>query len=311
MEQTFDPGPSPPASTEYRQRPTDAAPEWAAAFPAFAAVGLMLLWAAHDGGYDADTWYWGALAILGLLVVLIAGLGTRVFGVSRITKLAFASFAGYVGWSYLSIAWAGSPGDALQGSNRALLFLLVFALFVATPWTPRLAFWLLMTYTVGVGAIAVVILLRIAGGHSSTLFSDGRLVAPTGYFNASAALFTAAALAAVALAARREAPTILREHCLRVAARSFSSLCWLRAGAGSSRFPWSPWPPSCSCTIALGSRSLRCCRSRACSLFCHRCLLSFARVAAEARLPRRSFAPPKPRRAQACWCAQLWLSLAA
>ncbi len=210
MEQTFDPGPSPPASTEYRQRPTDAAPEWAAAFPAFAAVGLMLLWAAHDGGYDADTWYWGALAILGLLVVLIAGLGTRVFGVSRITKLAFASFAGYVGWSYLSIAWAGSPGDALQGSNRALLFLLVFALFVATPWTPRLAFWLLMTYTVGVGAIAVVILLRIAGGHSSTLFSDGRLVAPTGYFNASAALFTAAALAAVALAARREAPTILR-----------------------------------------------------------------------------------------------------
>ena len=25
----------------------------------------MLVWAVHDGGYDADTWYWGALVVLG------------------------------------------------------------------------------------------------------------------------------------------------------------------------------------------------------------------------------------------------------
>ena len=30
-------------------------------FPAAVVVALMLLWAVHNGGYDAETWYWGAL----------------------------------------------------------------------------------------------------------------------------------------------------------------------------------------------------------------------------------------------------------
>ena len=39
--------------------------------------------------------------------------------------------------------------------------------------------------------IAVVLLFRIASGdHVSSLFVDGRLASPTGYFNSTAALFT-------------------------------------------------------------------------------------------------------------------------
>ena len=45
-----------------------------AAIPAYCAVALMLLWAAHDGGYDADTWHWGALVVLALVAAMLGGL---------------------------------------------------------------------------------------------------------------------------------------------------------------------------------------------------------------------------------------------
>ena len=35
--------------------------------PLAAVLVLLILWAAHDGGYDEDTWYWGALILLALL----------------------------------------------------------------------------------------------------------------------------------------------------------------------------------------------------------------------------------------------------
>ena len=93
----------------------------------------MLVWAAHDGGYDSDTWYWGALLLLSLLAVLI-GLGCTRRTLSRASVLALTAFGLYVAWSYLSIIWAGSPGSALDGSNRALLYLLLFAVMLLLPW---------------------------------------------------------------------------------------------------------------------------------------------------------------------------------
>ncbi|MGH3264604.1 MAG: hypothetical protein ACRDNS_21725, partial [Trebonia sp.] len=78
------------------------------------------MWAVHDGGYDAETWYWGALASLGLLAA--TGLGLRgQLRLGRGTVAALLLFAAYVAWCYLSITWAQSPGDALQGANQALL----------------------------------------------------------------------------------------------------------------------------------------------------------------------------------------------
>ncbi|MBV8989454.1 MAG: O-antigen ligase family protein [Solirubrobacterales bacterium] len=184
--------------------------EWAATLPAFLTAGLMVLWAAHDGGYDADTWYWSALAVLALLAVLIVGPGRRILELPRVTKLALAAFVAYVAWSYLSIIWASSPGDALQGSNRALLYLLVFGVFALTPWSPRPAFWILTAYALGIGVIGLLMLLRMADGGAVALFSQGRLVSPTGYFNSSAALFTIATLVSGALCVRKEVPAIVR-----------------------------------------------------------------------------------------------------
>src|ERR1039458_1389130 len=159
----------------------------------------MLVWAVHDGGYDADTWYWGALLSLALLALVMIGPG-RESRYTRLSRAAIACLALYVAWSYLSITWAQSPGDALQGSNRALLYLIIFALLARLPWTPQAAVLALLVFAVGVGAIAIVLLVRLGSAdHVGPLFVAGRLAAPTGYENATAALFTIQALVSIAL----------------------------------------------------------------------------------------------------------------
>src|SRR5205807_1194211 len=75
----------------------------------------------------------------------------------------------------------------------------------------RGALTVLLAFTLGVGAIAIVLLVRLASAdHVGALVIGGRLAAPTGYFNSTAALFTIEALTAIALAARRELPGLLR-----------------------------------------------------------------------------------------------------
>jgi hypothetical protein len=123
-----------------------------------------------------------------------------------------------VAWSYASIAWAAYRGDALSGSNKALLYLMIFALCAVSRWTPRRALWMTTAYTVAVGAVGALILTRMAlGQHAASLFTEGRLISPTGYLNANAALFMTTALLGVALAVRRELPLLLRGLLLAIA----------------------------------------------------------------------------------------------
>src|SRR5205807_1075795 len=124
-----------------------------------------------------------------------------------------------------------SPGDALQGSNRALLYLLLFTALLALPWTPEAALAALLAFTIAVGIIAIVILLRLASADRvSDLLADGRLGAPTGYFNSTVALFAIGSLLAIVLASRRELPGLLRGFLIGLA-----SACLELAVVGQSR----------------------------------------------------------------------------
>jgi tetratricopeptide (TPR) repeat protein len=193
-----------------------------ALLPGAIVVGLMIVWAIHDGGYDADTWYWGALLALATLAVVLVFAAAGTARLPRAAVIAIACFGLYVAWSYLSITWAASPGDALQGSNRALLYLIVFTLMLVLPWTAEGALVALIVFTLAVGVIAIVILLRFASADQvSQLLLDGRLAAPTGYFNASVALFSLDAFMAIALAARRELPGLLRGTLIGIACAGF------------------------------------------------------------------------------------------
>ena len=193
------------------------APHLAALIPGLMVVGLLLVWAVHDGGYDAETWYWGALAALAVLAATVVAQRGRL-RVGRRAVAALVLFAAYVAWCYLSITWAQSPGDAFQGANQALLYLLVFAVMVLLPWTAEAALACLVVYVVGVGVIGVVLLFRLASAdHVARLVIEGRLSSPTGYFNGTAALFTINALAAIGVATRRELPGLLRGLMLAIA----------------------------------------------------------------------------------------------
>jgi hypothetical protein len=178
--------------------------------PALLAVGLLVLWAADGGGYAATTWLPSALGVLGLLAASIAGF--RLTGVrpARPVALALGLFAAYTAWSYLSIAWASVPGDALDGANRTLLYLLLFALFALLPWRAWTAFAALAAFAIGVGALALAALFQMAADGGGELFHAARLAFPLDYENGSPALFTMGALCAIALASRRELPLPLR-----------------------------------------------------------------------------------------------------
>jgi hypothetical protein len=171
----------------------------------------MLVWAVHNGGYDEETWYWGTLVSIALLAATMVILGRDGLRVRKASVIAIALFALFTAWSYLSISWAQSPGDALGGSNRTLLYLLLFALLILLPWTPEGALVALLTFVIGIGVIGIVLLFRLAAHDNvASLVIEGRLAAPTGYFNSTAALFTIGALAAILLATRRELPGIVR-----------------------------------------------------------------------------------------------------
>jgi hypothetical protein len=171
---------------------------------------LLLVWAVENGGYDPTTWYWGALVALAMLAVAILA-RRRAIALGRTTTVALAAFAAYVAWSYLSITWAGSKGDALDGSNRALMYLLIFSVMAIAPWTPKAAMAALTAFALFVGGIGIVLLARLSSGrHIAGLFVSGRLASPTGYINATAALFTIAALVAIVLASRSELPGEIR-----------------------------------------------------------------------------------------------------
>jgi O-Antigen ligase len=200
--------------------------------PAIPTVSLMLLWAAHEGGYNTDTWYWGALALLAIVAATLIALGPRRPPLRRASIVALAAFGCYLAWSYLTMAWAQTPGWALEGSNRTLLFVLVFALFLILPWTTETALGMLRVFVLGVGTIAIVMLTRFASGdHVQQLINGGRLTAPTGYFNSSVALFMINALLAIVLATRRELPSLLRGTLIAIAGASLQ-LCVIGQSRG-------------------------------------------------------------------------------
>jgi hypothetical protein len=181
-----------------------------ALLPGLAAVAFMLVWAAHDGGYDADTcydadtWYWGALVTLAILAAVLVLQPRARARVPRAALIAMIALGAYLAWSYLSMTWAQVPGEALEGSNRTLLYLLLFTLFLVLPWTAETAMTALVVYAVGIGVIAVAVLFRLASArHLGGLVIDGRLAGPTGYFNSTSELFMVEALLGTFLASRR------------------------------------------------------------------------------------------------------------
>ena len=179
---------------------------------------LCAWWSLDDGGYGATRWMIGALVMAILLAMGAWAIGSRLAAPSRATSIAAGALAAFTLWSFASILWADAPGAALEGSQRTLLYLLTFVLFALLPWTPRALLAGVGAFVAVVTGVALITLLRVGGGQDpSQLLIEARLAEPLGYQNATAALWTMAALPALGLAVRRESTWALRGASLAAA----------------------------------------------------------------------------------------------
>jgi tetratricopeptide (TPR) repeat protein len=174
-------------------------------------LGIFLLWAAVSGGYAPTLWYPGALALVGLVALLLLTAPQLLSTLPRAGVVALALFAGFVLWTFLSIAWAEDKGEAWDAANRTLLYLAVYGIFLLWPWRARHGAFLLGAYALGVAGVAAGTLIDLFRADDPySFFIGGRYIEPVGYVNADCALFLSAVWPAVFLASRRETPWWLR-----------------------------------------------------------------------------------------------------
>jgi tetratricopeptide (TPR) repeat protein len=180
--------------------------------PTLLAVAVFLAWTPLDGGQPLTRWAPGALVLLALLgLALVALPPLRWSALPGTVGVAALALGAFTIWSFLSIAWADDGGVALEGADRTLLYLVAFLLFALWPQRPATAAWVLGLWTFGIGAIAVVTLVRVGTvADPSALFAGDRLMEPVGYVNAQAAMWLMALWPAVTLAASGRVPWPVR-----------------------------------------------------------------------------------------------------
>ncbi len=184
-----------------------------ATVPALAAIALFVVWATSQAGYPVTHWAPGALIVLALLAIALGVVRVRLAAVPRPVLIALAALAAYTILSYLSILWAANTGDAWEGANRTLLYLLVFALFSLWPQRGRSAALLLCVWTIALIVLAAFTALHLSaanGAHLQSLLPGGRLDYPTGYPNANAAQWLMAFWPALLLARSEQLPWGIR-----------------------------------------------------------------------------------------------------
>jgi tetratricopeptide (TPR) repeat protein len=171
--------------------------------PALAAVALFVAWATDQAGYPVTHWAPGGIIMLGLVGVALFVVRLRWSEIPLTVRIAVGCLAGYTALSFLSITWAGVPGAAWEGANRTLLYFLVFVLFAG--WRQRghsaalvLGVWALAI--IGVAAFALLHLDAASNAGLQNLIPYTRLVYPSGYANANAALWLMAFWPALLLA---------------------------------------------------------------------------------------------------------------
>ncbi len=176
-----------------------------ATVPALVALALFVVWATDQAGYPVTHWAPGGLIVLALLGLALWAVGLRVDDVPTPVKIALGCLAAYTALSFASILWAAVPGDAWEGANRTLLYLLVFALLALWPQRGRSAALLLGGWTLAMIGLAAFVALHVnavAGSPArlASLLPGGRLVYPSGYANANAAQWLMAFWPALLLA---------------------------------------------------------------------------------------------------------------
>jgi hypothetical protein len=182
------------------------------------ATGAFVALAAADGGFDPTASNPAALFLLGVLLSFAVALRRFPPVPPRRQFYAIAALLAFVVWAYISILWADDKGISWDGANRALLYAIVVALFALPTWSSRSAAQALGLYSIAIAALGAGFFLATTASEDPGIhFLDVRFVEPTGYHNASVALFVGAFWPALFLSSRREVPWFLRGPLLAAA----------------------------------------------------------------------------------------------
>ena len=103
--------------------------------PGLLAMVAFVAMAGSEAGFYPSLWYGIALLTLALLVATVVAVGIPR-DVPRTVLAGVLLMAGFAAWQYLSIAWAGENGQALDGANRTLFYTTVLALFALLALEP-------------------------------------------------------------------------------------------------------------------------------------------------------------------------------
>jgi hypothetical protein len=200
---------------------------WPVIGPTVFVLALLVLATVYSGAFDVDQWGPPTLFILLLLLTLTMRGGVAQLP-DRWVGLALTGAWGLAAWAAASAAWAGSPGAALEGAGREVMYAAVLTLpFVAVGGRSELG---------GAAAENGARALRVAGRgvvcgialialytvgwmlvDGPAVFLAGRLNEPIGYRNATALLFCIAYWPLIVLAATRTRGRGLRAVALGLA----------------------------------------------------------------------------------------------
>jgi tetratricopeptide (TPR) repeat protein len=193
--------------------------------PTAVTLVLLVIALAYDGAFTVSRW--GPLAVTTLALLALAP-ARHLRGPRLVAVVAIWAFAG---WTALSAVWSGSPGDAVEGACRAFLYAGLFTLPIATLPDPVAAHRLAALAGATLGAF-VLIFFAVVYVRGEPLFLAGRLNAPIGYRNGTAALFVMAFWPLICVAGARAVTPILRG--LAYAAASLSlGLAFLTQSRGA------------------------------------------------------------------------------
>jgi hypothetical protein len=151
------------------------------------ALGLGWL----EGGYAASRW--APVAVLVTWGAVTAWALARRPAFPTGLRTALVAYGLLTAWTAASVTWAGTPGRSFDALGRTALYAAVLALVVVPRW-PRASLRRLLTVVcAGAVLLAAATLLRVTTSEDpSRWFIDGRLIAPAGYVNATAALWAIA-----------------------------------------------------------------------------------------------------------------------
>ena len=165
----------------------------------------------RDGGFAQTIWYPVALIVLAFVVTLGVSARRQFAGPPAAALGATLCLSAFVLWCFATIAWAAVRGDAWDGSNEALLYLLVFGLLATWRASARALWPLILALSAVVAVEGVATVFQIVHASDPTQFTIGaQLSEPLGYSNATAALVMIMAFLCVGLASRPWVPVPAR-----------------------------------------------------------------------------------------------------